>query len=100
MKNNLEEESTKPLLWISALVLIPALIAVLILYFSTPSTVEEPTEVISVVVAKQSEHVSINNLGAFRTDYYLLYESGDLERVTLKSYMEFNVGDTLIYYKN
>jgi len=96
----MEEKSSKQVVWISVFMLITVLIGVLILYFNTPSTVEEPIEIVSVVVAKQSEQVSINNLGAFRTDYYILFESGDLEKVDLKSYIEFNVGDTLIYYKN
>ena len=60
-------------------------------------------EVHDVVVAKQSEQESINRFGQFRTNYYVLFESGELRKVELKEYMEFNVGDTLTwnetYYK-
>jgi ABC-type transport system involved in multi-copper enzyme maturation permease subunit len=60
-------------------------------------------EVRDVVVAKQSEQESINRFGQFRTNYYILFESGELRKVELKEYMEFNVGDTLTwtetYYK-
>jgi hypothetical protein len=59
----------------------------------------ETVEVKGVVVAKQSEQESINRFGDFRTNYYVLFESGELQEVELKEYMEFNVGDTLIWYE-
>jgi uncharacterized protein YxeA len=52
-----------------------------------------------VLVAKQSEQQSINRFGEFRTNYYFLYESGELEKVELEEYMSFREGDTLERYK-
>ncbi len=59
----------------------------------------ETIEVRDVVVAKQSEQESINRFGEFRTNYYILFESGELQEVELKEFMEFNVGDTLTWYE-
>jgi len=59
----------------------------------------ETIEVQGVVVAKQSEQESINRFGEFRTNYYILFESGELQEVELKEFMEFNVGDTLTWYE-
>jgi hypothetical protein len=59
----------------------------------------EMIEVQGVVVAKQSEQESINRFGEFRTNYYILFESGELQEVELKEFMEFNVGDTLTWYE-
>lgn len=69
-------------------------------YFSE-KTLEniETVRVTGVVVAKQSEQISTNRFGDFRTDYYVLFESGELTEVELKEYMEFNVGDTLEWYE-
>mgnify|MGYP000850208330 CR=1 FL=1 len=50
-------------------------------------------------VAKQSEQESINRFGEFRTNYYFLYESGELEKVELEEYMSFREGDTLERYE-
>jgi hypothetical protein len=69
-------------------------------YFSVKTLESSETiEVKGVVVAKQSEQESINRFGDFRTNYYVLFESGELQEVELKEYMEFNVGDTLIWYE-
>jgi hypothetical protein len=59
----------------------------------------ETIEVRDVVVSKQSEQESINRFGDFTTNYYILFQSGELREVELKEYMEFNVGDTLIWYE-
>lgn len=59
----------------------------------------ETIEVKGVVAAKESEQESINRFGEFRTNYYILFESGELREVELKEYMEFNVGDTLTWYE-
>jgi hypothetical protein len=69
-------------------------------YFSA-KTLEssETVEVQGVVVSKQSEQESIGRFGDFRTNYYVLFESGELREVELKEYMEFNVGDTLTWYE-
>jgi hypothetical protein len=52
-----------------------------------------------VLVAKQSEQESINRFGEFRTNYYFLYESGELEKVELEEYMSFKEGDTIERYE-
>lgn len=52
-----------------------------------------------VLVAKQSEQESLGNFGNFRTNYYFLYESGELEKVKLEDYMSFKEGDTITNYK-
>lgn len=62
--------------------------------------IEYAKQSVGVVVAKQSEQESINNMGDFRTNYYVLLESGELLDVELKEYMEINKGDTLTYYDN
>jgi hypothetical protein len=59
----------------------------------------EYAAVTDVLVAKQSEQESINRFGEFRTNYYFLYESGELEKVELEEYMSFREGDTLERYK-
>lgn len=48
-----------------------------------------------VIVNKESEQESINNLGNFRTNYYLLLDDGELKDVELKEYMSLNIGDTI-----
>jgi hypothetical protein len=59
----------------------------------------EYVAVTDVLVAKQSEQESINRFGEFRTNYYFLYESGELEKVELEEYMSFREGDTLERYE-
>ena len=59
----------------------------------------EYAAVTDVLVAKQSEQESINRFGEFRTNYYFLYESGELEKVELEEYMSFREGDTLERYE-
>lgn len=59
----------------------------------------EYVAVTDVLVAKQSEQESINRFGEFRTNYYFLYESGELEKVRLKDYMLYKEGDTIVNYK-
>lgn len=59
----------------------------------------EIVEVTGIVIAKESEQESINRFGDFRTNYYLLFESGELREVELREYMKFNVGDTLTWYE-
>ncbi len=61
--------------------------------------ISETIEVRDVVVAKQAEQESTNRFGDFTTNYYILFQSGELREVELKEYMEFNVGDTLIWYE-
>lgn len=52
-------------------------------------------KVTHVIVNKESEQESINNLGNFRTNYYLLLDDGELKEVELKEYMSLNIGDTI-----
>lgn len=59
----------------------------------------EYVSVRDVLVAKQSEQESINRFGEFRTNYYFLYESGELEKVELEEYMSFKEGDTIERYE-
>lgn len=59
----------------------------------------EIVEVTGIVVAKESEQEAINRFGDFRTNYYILFESGELQEVELKEYMSFNVGDTLTWHE-
>ena len=59
----------------------------------------ETIEASGIVVAKQSEQESIGRFGDFRTNYYLLFDSGEIREVDLKEYMEFNVGDTLTWHE-
>jgi len=59
----------------------------------------EYVSVKDVLVAKQSEQESLGNFGNFRTNYYFLYESGELEKVELEEYMSFKEGDTLERYE-
>jgi len=90
-------------------VFIAAIVSTFIICFAFNYIEEHQPEILKtveirdVVVAKQSEQESINRFGEFRTNYYVLFESGELQEVKLKEYMEFNVGDTLIwtetYYK-
>jgi len=86
-------------------VFIAAIIFTIIIYFTSNyfdnKKIEssETIEVEGVVVGKESEQESINRFGDFRTNYYILFESGELKEVELKEYMEFNVGDTLIWYE-
>lgn len=48
-----------------------------------------------VIINKESEQESTNNLGNFRTNYYLLLDNGELKDVELKEYMSLNIGDTI-----
>lgn len=48
-----------------------------------------------VIINKESEQESTNNLGNFRTNYYLLLDDGELKNVELKEYMSLNIGDTI-----
>jgi len=59
----------------------------------------EYVSVKDVLVTKQSEQESLGNFGNFRTNYYFLYESGELEKVELEEYMSFKEGDTLERYE-
>jgi len=53
-----------------------------------------------VIINKESEQESTNNLGNFRTNYYLLLDSGELKDVELKEYMSLNIGDTISWVES
>lgn len=53
-----------------------------------------------VIINKESEQESTNNLGNFRTNYYLLLDSGELKDVELKEYMSLNIGDTISWIES
>lgn len=81
-------------------IILTTILGGLVLVFENNETfTPEYVTVTDVLVAKQSEQESLNNFGDFRNNYYFLYESGELEKVTLEDYMSFKEGDTIINYK-
>ena len=93
------EDYTKDILELMAWAIVGTFIILFAFYYIEEHQPEilKTVEVQDVVVAKQSEQESINRFGQFRTNYYVLFESGELRKVELKEYMEFNVGDTLTW---
>lgn len=59
--------------------------------------IESTVEVCKVLKAKYTEEVSLNSYGYFEVVRYFLYSDGYLEEVDVKTYMEFNEGDTLYW---
>jgi hypothetical protein len=96
-----EDNVERDILWIFVCAIIGTIFICLTYNYFSAKTLEssETVEVQSVVVAKQSEQESIGRFGDFKTNYYVLFESGELQEVELKEYMEFNVGDTLTWYE-
>jgi hypothetical protein len=96
-----EDNVERDILWIFVCAIIGTIFICLTYNYFNAKTLEssETVEVQGVVVSKQSEQESINRFGDFRTNYYVLFESGELREVELKEYMEFNVGDTLTWYE-
>ncbi len=96
-----EDNVERDILWTFAWAIIGTILICITYNYFSAKTVEssETIEVKGVVVAKQSEQESIGRFGDFRTNYYVLFESGELQEVELKEYMEFNVGDTLTWYE-
>ena len=45
---------------------------------------------------KYAEIESRNNMGAFDTYHYFLYNNGELEDVELKEYITYEIGDTIV----
>ena len=58
---------------------------------------EHTEQVCKVLKAKHSENRSTNYRGDFEVVHYFLYEDETLEEVSLKSYMVFNVSDTVCW---
>lgn len=53
------------------------------------------TQTKHIVVEKQIIKVSTNNFGAFREEYKLLLDNGELQDAELEEYMSFNKDDTI-----
>ena len=49
-----------------------------------------------IIVKKYAEIESRNNMGAFDTYHYFLYNNGELEDVELKEYITYEIGDTIV----
>ena len=96
-----EDNVERDILWIFIFAIIGTILICTTFNYFSAKTLEssETVKVQSVVVAKQSEQESIGRFGDFKTNYYVLFESGELQEVELKEYMEFNVGDTLTWYE-
>ena len=96
-KDNVERD----ILWIFISAIIGTIFICSVFNYFNEKKLEntETVEVTGVVVAKQSEQVSTNRFGDFNTNYYVLFQSGELTKVELKEYMEYNVGDTLTWYE-
>ncbi len=96
-----EDSYTSTIMWFFGYSIIATILICSIYNYVDEKVVEnsETIEVQGVVVAKQAEQESINRFGEFRTNYYILFESGELQEVELKEFMEFNVGDTLTWYE-
>jgi hypothetical protein len=96
-----DEDYTKGFIWTFVWAIIGTIIICVTFNYFNESKLEssKTVEVSGIVVAKQTEQESIGRFGDFRTNYYILFESGELREVELKEYMEFNVGDTLTWYE-
>jgi len=48
-----------------------------------------------VILEKQIIRESTNNFGAFREEYKILLENGEIKDLELDQYMSYNIGDSI-----
>jgi hypothetical protein len=84
----------------STLVAVLAIIVMILFYYigeHMPKYQRILDERCSIVINKESQIYSRNR--NTNEDYYFLLENGSLEEVSLKAYMEYNIGDRYCYYE-
>jgi hypothetical protein len=60
----------------------------------------EQRDVCHVLIRKHTAIESLNRYGAIEEVYYFLYDNNDLEKVSLKTYMKFEQGQTLCWQEH